>query len=157
LSVRGGGRMVVILALVICSCGGDTTIDRLRNGTPAQRAEAAAFLGAQGVSEAIPALREALEDTVEDVQAKVIWALGSLRAKASLSALIPLIASASRRIRQQAVQALAQLEEPEVIPALEAALNVEKDPWVRKDIQEALQHLRQFQGETDLSQTTFRW
>lgn len=137
-------------------CGGNSTIDRLRSGTPEQRAEAAAFLGAQRVTEAIPALREALKDTSEDVRAKSAWALGAMRSKDALPDLLRLVESDSRRVRQQAVQAVAEIEEPGAIPTLEAALAREDDPWIRKDLEAALEYLGQFEGEADVSEGGFR-
>ena len=67
--------LAVLCALSMCACG-DPYVDQLTEGTPAQRAQRAAFLGAQGVSEAVPALIAALQDSPEEVRAKVVWALG---------------------------------------------------------------------------------
>jgi hypothetical protein len=49
-----------------------------------------------------------------------------------------------------------QIEEPEVIPALEMALQMEEDPWVQGDLRRAAEYLRQFQGESDLTELRFR-
>ena len=152
------------VAILVLACGlgapgcggGNEFVLQLKEGIPKQRVEAAAFLGAQRVAEAVPALREALSDTSEEVRAKVIWALGTIRSKAALHDLIPLVKDSSRRIRQQAVQALAAIEKPEAIPHLEAALETEEDEWIRKDIEAGLEYLRQFEGETDMGEGSFR-
>ena len=155
--MKGVATLTLACGLVVSGCGGDTDIaHQLKEGSPKQRAEAAAFMGAQRVAEAVPALREALLDTSEEVRAKAIWALGAIRSKAALEDLIPLVKDPSRRVRQQAVQALAAIEEPEAIPSLEAALEVEEDEWIRKDIEAGLEYLRQFQGETYLGEGSFR-
>lgn len=138
-------------------CGGDDGyMAQLRSGTDRERAEAATFLGAQRVAGAIPHLRLALRDTVPEVRAKVAWALGMLGAKDSLPDLLPLLRDPSRRVRQQAVVAVMYIEEPEAIPALELALKMERDAWVRSDLKRAIEYLRQFQGETELGEASFR-
>ena len=48
------------------------------------------------------------------------------------------------------------IEEPEAIPALEFAAKMEKDVWVRGDMRRAATYLRQFLGETNLGEATFR-
>ena len=130
-------------------------MQQLRLGTPEQRADAAAFLGAQRVSSAIPVIRAALRDTVPAVRAKAAWAVGMLRAKEALRDLLPMLRDPSRRVRQQVSEALIQIEEPEAIPALRMALQMEKDPWVHGDMQRAVQYLEQFQGDAEVNESSF--
>ena len=138
-----------------CSGGGDY-VDQLRNGTPAQRADAASYLGAQRESRAIPALIATLRDTSDEVRAKAVWALGMLGAKKALPCVVGLLRDHSTRVRQQAGLALMALEEPDAITPLETAVRMEKDPWVRGDLKRAIDYLRQFEGEADLSESGFR-
>lgn len=151
-----------IRLLLCCSflygCGSEHSsyIDQLRSGTPEQRAQAAAFLGAQRIVEAIPHLRAALQDKNTSVRAKVIWALGMLRSTAAMPDLLPLMKDSDRNMRQVTARALMQIEAPEAIPALENALKIESDEWVVKDIQTAIKHLRQFEGEVDIKEATVR-
>lgn len=149
---------LVLLCIGGYGCGGQnsTYIDQLQSQDPQQRAQAASFLGAQRISEAVPHLLKALEDPNEDVRAKVIWALGMLRSKDALKKLMPLMQDSDRDIRQAVARALMQIEEPEAIQVLESALKIESDEWVAKDIQMAIEHLRQFEGEADVKEATVR-
>ena len=148
---------VLCCLLGIGGCGeGNSYIEQLHSGTVEQRAQAATFLGAQRAGDAIPALRIALRDTVPEVRAKVVWALGMLGAKDAMVGLVPLLQDSSRRVRQQTAVALMYLEEPEVLPALELALKMEKDPWIQADLKRAIAHLQQFEGDVDVDEGTFR-
>lgn len=139
-----------------CSQEHGDYVKQLRLGTPEQRAEAAAFLGAQRVSSAIPAVRAALRDTVPAVRAKAAWAVGMLRAREAFQDLLPMLRDPSRRVRQQVAEALMQIEEPEAIPALRMALQMERDPWVQGDMQRAIQYLEQFQGDAEVNESSFK-
>jgi HEAT repeat protein len=150
--------VILLCCLFMCGCGSvdRNYIDQLRSGTPEQRAQAASFLGAQRIAEAIPHLQVALQDESIQVRVKVIWALGSLRSKRVLDNLLPLMQDTDRNIRQATARALMQIEEPKAIVALERALKIEYDTWVVKDITMALEHLRQFEGEVDVRETSVR-
>lgn len=151
-------RVLILCCLFICGCGSEHSsyIGQLHSGTPEQRAQAASFLGAQRIAEANPHLQEALQDENAKVRAKVIWALGMLRSKAALKNLLPFMQDADRHIRQATARALMQIEEPDAIETLEQALKVESDDWVIKDITAAIKHLRQFEGEADVGESTVR-
>ena len=99
-------------------------------GTVDQRAQAATFLGSQREARGIPALRAALRDTAEAVRAKAAWVLGMMIAREALLELVSMLQDPSRRVRPQVVVALMHMEEPDVIPALEMALQLEKDSWI---------------------------
>jgi HEAT repeat protein len=149
------GALLAVAALLACG-GDDGYLEQLRRGTSDERAQAAAFLGAQRDVRAVPHLIAALQDTVPSVRAKAAWALGMVGGKEALPALVACLSDTSLRVRQQAGLALMGLEEPEAIAALQAALRAESDPWVRGDLQRAIEYLRQFEGEADLSEGTFR-
>lgn len=149
---------LVMMPLLVWGCRSerDTYLAQLRSGTPDQRAQAAAFLGAQRVSDAIPHLRAALRDTVPEVRTKVIWALGMLRSKAAMRDLISLLRDGNRDIRQATALGLMQIEDPEAIPALENAHRMETDAWVKRDMDRALRHLKKFEGEADVGEGGIR-
>ena len=120
------------------------------------RVRAIEFLGSQRDRDAIPRLSEALRDSVVEVRAKAAWALGMLQAKGSVIEVCALLGDSEPRVRQSASRALMQMEEPDALPALREALGGEPDEWVRKDLEEAIAHLGQFEGESDLGEASFR-
>ena len=146
-----------LVVLAIWGCGsGNEYVDQLHSGSPEQRVQAASFLGAQRVSEAIPHLRMALRDTLPEVRSNVIWALGMLRSKEAMPELLPMLRNSNRNIRQATARALMQIEEPEAIAALESARKVEQDTWVQADMDRTIEHLRQFEGETNVQEFRVR-
>jgi HEAT repeat protein len=150
-------RVIVLLSLGLPGCGDDGDhFTRLRSGTPREREDAAAYLGARRIAGAVPYLRKALRDTVPEVRAKAIWGLGMLGAGEALPDLVPFLTDRSRRLRQQAAVAIMHIEQPEAIPVLKLALWTEKDRWVRSDLARAIEHLKQFVGESDIAEGTFR-
>ena len=149
--------LILILSLGLAACAGDNDhFTRLRSGTPREREDAAAYLGAHRVPGAVAHLRQALRDTVPEVRAKAVWALGMLGAGEALPDLAPFLRDGSRRIRQQAAVAIMHIERPEAIAILEFAMRTERDPWVRSDLARAIEHLKQFVGESDVAEGTFR-
>jgi HEAT repeat protein len=150
--------IVILCGLFVLGCGSENRnyIDQLRSGTPEQRALAASFLGAQRITQAIPHLLKSLEDENVQVRVKVIWALGMLRSKGALKNLLLFMQDPERDVRQVTARALMQIEEPEAIETLEQALKIESDEWVVKDITAALKHLRQFEGEADVGESSVR-
>ena len=145
------------MSLGLPACDGDNDhFTRLRSGTPREREDAAAYLGAHRIAGAVPHLRQALRDTVPEVRAKAVWALGMLGAGEALPDLVPLLKDTSRRLRQQAAVAIMHIEQPEAIAVLEFAMRTERDPWVRSDLARAIEHLKQFVGESDIAEGTFR-
>ena len=139
LRLASASLLVTFLLAAAGGCDGDGQhLRQLRSERPDDRAAAAALLGMHGDSRAIPALRVALRDSALKVRAKAAWALGMLRSKGA------------------SAWALMQIEEPEVISALEMALQMEQDPWVQADLRRAAEHLRQFQGDVDLGESRFR-
>ena len=151
-------KILPVLLLFLCGCSsphGDY-LRQLRSGSVDQRIDAASFLGAQRVVEAIPHLRAALRDTVISVRTKAAWALGMLRAKEALRDLIRMLGDKDRDVRQIVAWALMQIEEPEAISALERAMASEPDAWVKKDMERAVRYLRQFDGEADVEEGRVR-
>lgn len=150
-------RIILTLSLGFPACGGENDhFTRLRSGTPREREDAAAYLGAHRVPGAAPHLRQALRDTVPEVRAKAVWALGMLGAGEALPDLVPFLRDRNRRLRQQAAVALMHIEQPEAIAVLEFAMRTERDPWVRSDLARAIEHLKQFVGESDVAAGAFR-
>ncbi len=149
--------VILILLLGLPACGGGSDhFTRLRAGTPREREDAAVYLGAHRIPGAVPHLRQALRDTVPEVRAKAVWALGMLGAGEALPDLVPFLRDGSRRLRQQAAVAIMHIEQPEAIAVLELAMRTERDPWVRSDLARAIAHLKQFVGESDIAEGTFR-
>jgi HEAT repeat protein len=149
--------VILLFSIGLPCCGGDSDhFTRLRWGTAQEREDAAAYLGARRVVGAVPHLRQALRDTVPEVRAKAIWALGMLGASEALPDLLHFLTDRSRRLRQQAVVAIMHIEQPEAIAVLELAMRTERDPWVRSDLARAIEHLKQFVGESDIAEGAFR-
>ena len=145
------------MSLGLTGCGGGNDhFTRLRSGSSREREDAAEFLGAHRVPGAVPHLRQALRDTVPEVRAKAVWALGMLGAGEALPDLVPFLRDSSRRLRQQAAVAIMHIEHPEAIAVLEFAMRTERDPWVRSDLARAVEHLKQFVGESDIAEGAFR-
>ena len=149
-------KVIVLLSLGLPGCGGGDHFTRLQYGTPREREDAAAYLGARRVTGAVSYLRQALRDTVPEVRAKAIWALGMLGAGEALPDLVPFLTDRNRRLRQQAAMAIMHIEQPEAIAFLELAVRTERDPWVRSDLRRAIEHLKQFVGESDIAEGAFR-
>ncbi len=151
-------KILPMLLLFLSGCGSPHAdyLRQLRSGSIDQRIDAAAFLGAQRIAEAIPHLRAALRDPVPQVRTKAAWALGMLRAKEALRDLIRTLGDKDRDVRQITAWALMQIEEPEAISALERALASEPDAWVKKDMDRAVRYLRQFDGEVDIEESRVR-
>lgn len=137
-------------------CGESSFKADLKSPDQDVRVRAIEFLGSQRDRSAIPALIEATSDTAEVVKAKAAWALGMLQAKEAVGPVSEMLRHPSTRVRQSASGALLQIEEPEALPALREALEVEQDEWVRRDMQDAIDHLIQFEGETDVGESSFR-
>tara|TARA_B110000116_G_scaffold237810_1_gene224265 strand:+ start:491 stop:745 length:255 start_codon:yes stop_codon:yes gene_type:complete len=79
-----------------------------------------------------------------------------MQAKEAVEPICLLLAESGARARQSAARALMQIEEPDALPSLREALDRETDRWVRPEIQEAINHLAQFEGELDLDEGNFR-
>lgn len=149
-------RLSLLVAILAIGCQDGSFRADLGSADPQKRVRAIEFLGSQRDRTTIPQLIEALEDTEAEVRAKAAWALGMMQAKEAMSPVAALLADPVKRVRQSAAGSLLQIEEPEALPALRAALEVEKDEWVRRDVQDAIAHLEQFEGETDVGEASFR-
>jgi len=146
-----------LLALAfLAGCQDRSFLTDLKSPDVAVRVRAIEFLGSQRDRGAIPQLIDALQDTVVEVKAKAAWALGMVQAKEAVEPIIDLLSDPTRRVRQSASRALLHIEEPEALPALKEAISREKDEWVRRDMEDAISHLTQFEGETDVGEASFR-
>lgn len=151
-----GFRSWLILVAVLAGCEDRSFRADLRSDDRDVRIRAIEFLGSQGDRTAIPELIIAVSDSVIEVKAKAAWALGMLQAKEAVEPVSSLLKDPEGRVRQSASRALLQIEEPDALPALREALAVEVDKWVKRDIEEAITHLLQFEGETDVGESSFR-
>jgi HEAT repeat protein len=79
-----------------------------------------------------------------------------LRAKEAAQPISLLLADSESRVRQSAGYALLMIEEPDALPSLKKALAKEADEWVKRDLEDAIKHLDQFEGETDVVEAGFR-
>ena len=104
---------------------------------------AALSAGQVGDKTAIPRLRELLRHNYPPVSCNAAAALGMLKDTASGPGLRRwLVRTDDENFRGVAAEALGAMGEKESIPALEAALSVEPFPWVREEIERALNKLR---------------
>ena len=146
-----------LVLCVLCLCCQDRSFySDLKSPDPETRMRAAEFLGSQRDRQAIPHLIEALGDSSTEVRAKAGWALGMLRAKEAAQPISLLLADSESRVRQSAGCALLMIEEPDALPSLKKALAKESDEWVKRDLEDAINHLAQFEGETDVDEAGFR-
>ncbi len=142
--------------LLFIGCKDSSYTSDLASDDLATRIRAIEFLGSQRDRTAIPRLIGALSDPGTEVRAKAAWALGMMQAKEAVEPICLLLAESGARARQSAARALMQIEEPDALPSLREALDRETDRWVRPEIQEAINHLAQFEGELDLDEGNFR-
>jgi HEAT repeat protein len=146
----------LILCVLCLSCQDRSFYSDLKSPDPGTRIRAVEFLGSQRDRLAIPQLIETLGDSSVEVRAKAGWALGMLRAKEAAQPISLLLSDPEPRVRQSASRALLQIEEPDVLPSLKQALARESDEWVKQDLEDAIKHLTQFEGETDVGEAGFR-
>ncbi len=141
---------------ILAGCSNGGYLEDLRHDSPEKRVAAADFLGAQRDQEAVTALIGVLSDQDPRVRAKGAWALGMIRSREAVMPLLPLLKDSDRAVKQAVIGALMNLEEPEALPALRAALSVELDTWVAGDLEEAITYLMQFEGDDDVGEFSFR-
>ena len=112
--------------------GGGTTRDALgaalRGDANAKvRATAAWALGNVGDRASADALVAALSDSSAEVRTSAIWALGNVAPRPAPRALVAMLRDRSAEVRELTAWALFNIEDPETIPALQAALQAEQD------------------------------
>ena len=147
---------IPLVLLTLFACQDRSFTADLSSSDTAARIRAIEFLGTQRDRAAITHFLEALQDSVVEVQAKAAWALGMVQAKEAVVPIVAMLSHEEARVRQSASLALLQIEEPEAIEPLKAAILVEQDDWVRQDMEEAIEHLKQFEGESDIGEASFR-
>ena len=138
------------------------------NATPEQPAEEAPADAAQAAIQKAMAARaaeadkspeEKARDNLQKLEARLAKSEARLqegRAADEEEKIIIALESTVERLKEKVAQARAQLEEPEAIPALQAALSAEQDPWVRGDLTRAIEYLQQFAGDEDVGEASFR-
>jgi len=157
LTPRHYPRFLSLLAFcTLLACEDRSFKADLQSQDTEKRVRAIEFLGTQRDRTSIPALVEAMGDPEVEVRSKAVWALGMMQAKEAVTGASRLLGDPESRVRQSVSRALMQIEEPDALPALRAALAKEADTWVRKDLEEAIAHLIQFEGETDVGESSFQ-
>ena len=142
--------------LLLIGCQDSSYTSDLGSKDLATRVRAIEFLGSQRDRSAIPGLIEALSDSEIEVRAKAAWALGMMQVKEAVDPIAALLNEPAARSRQSAANALMQIEEPDALPHLRDALERETNKWVKPEIQDAIKHLVQFEGEVDVDEGGFR-
>ena len=150
------GVLAVVIVGVGVGCSDQGYVSDLQDASPAKRMAAAAFLGAQRDQDAVGGLIGVLDDAEAGVRAKSAWALGMIRSREAVGPLVSMLADPDRAVKQAVVGALMNIEEPEALPALHQALSSESDTWVIGDLEKAIVYLEQFEGETDVGESTFK-
>ncbi|HUQ80555.1 MAG TPA: M56 family metallopeptidase [Gemmatimonadaceae bacterium] len=105
-----------------------------RDASPRVRASAAWALGSIGDRDAVDELAKALDDTSRGVRMRAAWAIGSSEPKQAPKALLELLSDKDTEVRQLAAWALYNIQDPDAVPALDAAMRRETD----KETQRAL-------------------
>jgi beta-lactamase regulating signal transducer with metallopeptidase domain/HEAT repeat protein len=105
-----------------------------RDVSPKVRASAAWALGNIGDRDAVDALAKALDDTSRGVRMRAAWAIGNSEPKQAPKALLELLSDKDTEVRQLAAWALFNIQDPDAVPALDAAMRRETD----RDTQRAL-------------------
>lgn len=109
-----------------------------RDANPKVRASAAWALGNLGDTDALDALVAALSDTSRGVRMRATWAIGNVGPKTAPGAIVNLLSDSDAEVRQIAAWALFNIEDPETVPALDAAMRREKDKETQRAIIRAI-------------------
>ena len=98
-----------------------------RDASPKVRASAAWALGNIGDEGAVEALAAALSDSSRGVRMRAAWAIGASEPKQAPKALLALLSDKETEVRQLAAWALYNIQDPDAVPALDAAMQKETD------------------------------
>jgi beta-lactamase regulating signal transducer with metallopeptidase domain/HEAT repeat protein len=98
------------------------------------RATSAWALGSLGEREAVDELAAALSDTSRAVRYRAAWAIGSTEPKTAPKALVDMLSDKDADVRKVVAWALYNIQDPDAVPALDAAMQKETD----RDVQRAL-------------------
>jgi beta-lactamase regulating signal transducer with metallopeptidase domain/HEAT repeat protein len=109
-----------------------------RDPSPKVRASAAWALGSIGDRDAVDELAAALGDTSRGVRIRAAWAIGSAEPKQAPKALLDLLSDRETEVRQVAAWALFNIQDPEAVPALDAAMRRETDRETQRAMIRAL-------------------
>lgn len=104
----------------------DALAAALRDNDTRVRATAAWALGNTSARGATDALAAALSDTSASVRTRALWALGNAGLRTAPAAVRAALRDTSARVRMLAAWTLFEIEDPDAIPDLEAALRNEK-------------------------------
>ena len=98
-----------------------------RDPSPKVRASSAWALGNIGDRDTVDELAKALDDTSRGVRMRALWAIGNAEPKQAPKAVLDLLADKETDVRQLAAWALFNIQDPDAVPALDAALRRETD------------------------------
>ena len=82
--------------------------------------EAGAGLGLLGNDNTVPSLLSALDDEREGVRRTAVWALGETEGEEAIDALVNLLGSDDRTVKDEAIDALVKIGDPAIAPVIEA-------------------------------------
>jgi beta-lactamase regulating signal transducer with metallopeptidase domain/HEAT repeat protein len=105
-----------------------------RDADPKVRSSAAWALGNIGDADAVDELAAALSDTSRGVRLRAAWAIGNAEPRQAPKPLLDLLSDRDVQVRKLAAWALFNIQDPDAVPALDAALRKETD----RDAQRAL-------------------
>ncbi len=115
-----------------------TLAERLReDSAPDVRAAAARALGELKAADAVPALEEALRDEMS-VRIQVVIALGNVRHKHSLAALMAMLKDGAAEVRYHALNAIGKYQEPKSMKAVASMLQ-DSEPMVKAAAEKVLE------------------
>jgi beta-lactamase regulating signal transducer with metallopeptidase domain/HEAT repeat protein len=120
-----------------------TVIDALstalrRDASSKVRASAAWALGNIGDRDAVEALAAALDDSSRGVRLRAVWAIGNSEPKTAPKAVLALLSDKDAEVRQLAAWALFNIQDPDAVPALDAAMRRETDRETQRALIRAL-------------------
>lgn len=132
-------REMAAWALADAEGGNSTVIEALstamrRDASVKVRATAAWALGNVGDRDAVEALSAALGDTSRSVRLRAAWAIGNVEPREAPRAVIDMLSDPEAEVRRMAAWVLYNVQDPAAVPALDAAMQREKD----KETQHAL-------------------
>lgn len=108
-----------------------------QDGSSEVRAAAARALGELKAKEACPFLEDALRDEIA-VRCQAVIALGAIREKKSLAALMAMLKDGAPEVRYHAINAVAKFQDPKTLKAL-AVLVADADSMVKTAAEKALE------------------
>ena len=120
----------------------DRDIELLKSDDSEIREKAAKRLKNYSDKKAVDALSEAIHDLDEDVAEEALKSLGKIGDPKAIDSIVPLLSHDDLGIRRSAVRALKRIGDPKAIPALEKMLEENKNPFIERPIEAAIESLK---------------